>query len=55
MKPETENYGVWQAYVGSGRTKEIQLERFAEAPKRMQKRIQSHMRTMIALREIIHS
>jgi len=43
-------FGEYQAWVEGGKTKKEQLARFAKVPDHMKKRVQSHMKTVIALK-----
>ena len=45
-------YGEYQAWVEAGKTKKEQLARFKRVPEHMKKRVQSHMKTVIALKVI---
>ena len=42
--------GQWQAWVEMGKDKKEQLARFAVVPESMKKQVQSHMKTVIALK-----
>lgn len=50
-KPDDENQGRWNAYVLSGSTPEIRRSRLEEAPERIRKGIESHVRTVFAIKK----
>jgi hypothetical protein len=52
LKPDNDSLGRWNAYVGDGKTKDIQLARYAEAPDSIKKQVASHMRLVVKLKEI---
>jgi hypothetical protein len=42
--------GNWNAYVGSGSTREERRERLADVPEEMRASVESHVRTVFKLR-----
>jgi len=45
----TRGQGQWNAYVGAGKTREEQGERYNEAPEEFQAGVASHMRVIKAV------
>lgn len=43
--------GIWNAYVAAGDTREERRARLAQAPEQMRPGIESHVRTVFALRQ----
>jgi hypothetical protein len=48
--PIVESLGLWNAYVAAGATREERVRRLAEAPEQLRPGIESHVRTVFAIR-----
>lgn len=50
LPPDGAGPGQWNAYVADGETREIRRERLAQCPPEYRERVESHVKTVFALR-----